>query len=100
LVYELRGEALRQEVQRRRSLYEAVVDRLKEVNLIKDFGGISTDVITPVEVGREPSLYFPIVLAVGAVLGLFSGGGMAWVSAAREQMRRNPADTRRHDEQP
>src|SRR5205814_1039371 len=31
LIFELRGEALRQEVNRKRQLYEAVVDRLKEV---------------------------------------------------------------------
>jgi capsular exopolysaccharide synthesis family protein len=96
LIHESQGEALLQEVQRKRQLYEAVVDRLKEVNLIKDFGGITTETIRPVEAGTEPSLYLPIVLAIGAVLGLTCGGATAWVSDVQDRTLRDPADVRRH----
>lgn len=96
LIHESRGEALLQEVQRKRQLYEAVVDRLKEVNLIKDFGGITTETIRPVEIGTEPSLYLPIVLAIGAVLGLTCGGATAWVADMLDRTFRDPADVRRH----
>lgn len=96
LIYELRGEALRQEVQRKRQLYEAVVDRLKNVNLINDFGGVSTDVVAPAEIGQEPKLYLPIVLVLGAVLGSFSGGALAWLVDARDRTLHAPADVRQH----
>ncbi|HVV98696.1 MAG TPA: polysaccharide biosynthesis tyrosine autokinase [Planctomycetaceae bacterium] len=95
LIYEMRGEAMHQEVMRKRALYEAVVGRLKQVSLIREFGGITTDVITPPEVGMEPKSYLPILLLLGAVLGGACGGGLAWVGEVRDARLRDPSDVRR-----
>ena len=95
LIYEMRGESMHQEVLRKRDLYEAVVNRLKQVNLIRDFGGITTEVITPVEVGMEPRTYLPIVLFLGAVLGGFSGCGLGWMGEVRDRRFLAPSDVKR-----
>ncbi len=36
--YELQGEAMKLAVDRQKELYDATVDRLRDINLAKDFG--------------------------------------------------------------
>lgn len=67
--YEIREKQLGNEVMRAKTLYDAVIDRLREINLAKDYGGFITEVIRPVEVGRK---VWP-KKALLAVLGLLGG---------------------------
>jgi capsular exopolysaccharide synthesis family protein len=68
--YELREETLRQDLERTQGLYDAVLDRLREINLLKDYGGFLTKTISPVELGE---LVWPSLPMLG-VLGLALGG--------------------------
>ncbi len=70
---ELAGESLRKEVARKQELYDAVLDRLREINLVKDYGGLITDVISPVELGEKVSPKLPLVLMMGLAAGLVLG---------------------------
>lgn len=86
---ELEGERLRKAVARQQELYDAVVDRLREINLAKDYGGFINEVIAPVELGEKiwPSL--PVVLALGMAVGLVLGCAGAVVGESTDRSFRN-----------
>jgi capsular exopolysaccharide synthesis family protein len=91
VVYELRDETMRNEIARKTELYEAVVDRLREINLIKDYGGYLTEVLAPAERPTSPVSPNPILsLGFGAALGLFFGAGLAWLVDLSDRTFRNP----------
>lgn len=84
--FEVRGEMLRQELDRKRRLHEMVIDRLREMNLMKSYGGVVTELIKPVELGKlkwlgviEVSPWVAVLLSViaggfvGVCLGIVSG---------------------------
>ncbi len=90
--YELEGETLRKLVARQQELYDAVVDRLREINLAKDYGGFINEVIAPAEIGEKIWPRLPIVLALGMVLGLAVGCGGAAAREAMDRSFRNPEE--------
>jgi Mrp family chromosome partitioning ATPase/uncharacterized protein involved in exopolysaccharide biosynthesis len=82
--FEVRGELMREEMSRKRRLFDAFVDRLRDTNLIKDYGGYLTEVITPVEKGKlywlgliEMDFFYCTLLSI--VAGSFVGGCMGSV---------------------
>lgn len=52
---ETRSEMLRADIARKRALFDAIVDRLNELSLIKDYGGYVTEVIAPVNTAAGPN---------------------------------------------
>jgi capsular exopolysaccharide synthesis family protein len=71
---ELKGEALRKEVERVQDLLDAVLERLREINLVKDYAGFITEVIAPVEAGEKVSPKLWLAIIGGTMLGLMFGG--------------------------
>ncbi len=92
--YEIENETRRQQVARQQELYNAVVDRLREINLAKDYGGVINEVIAPAELGEEVWPSLPICLALGTMLGLVLGGGGATVAELRDRSFRSADDIR------
>ena len=93
---ELRDEMLRTDIVRKRGLYDAIIDRLKKINLVKDYGGYLTQVISRVETPRSSvSPILLLVLAIGTALGLLAGGGLAYVVDVADRTFRNPDEVRR-----
>ena len=70
----------RQERDRTQSLHEAVVDRLREINLLKDYGGYVTETISPVELGEKSWPQIPLLLVLGCLGGLMVGSGFAVIA--------------------
>jgi succinoglycan biosynthesis transport protein ExoP len=95
VVYELEGESLLEQVRRARELYDAVLDRLREINLARDYSGFVNEVITEPEWGSEywPSL--PISLALATLFGLMMGTGLAIHGEYRDRSFRDPEEIRR-----
>ena len=92
---EIRDESLHSDVVRKRGLYDAFVERLKRVNLIKEYGGYVTPVISPVEASRKP--VFPIlwlIVAIGGFLGFSSGAGWAYIADRVDRTFRTPEEVR------
>ncbi len=67
--YELDGEMIELAVDRLRRNFDATVDRLREINLAKDFGGFVNEVIKEPELGIE----------VWPKLSLRSPGNARWI---------------------
>ncbi len=95
VTFELRGETMQNELSRKQALYDAVIDRLREINMIKDYGGYLTEVISPVELAREPvSPVLVLTLGLGGVLGVFFGAGLAYVVDIADRTFRTPEEIR------
>ncbi len=74
---ELRGEALRKQVARKQEMYDAVRDRLRDINLVTDYGGIDTEILEPAKLGIVTWPKLPIVLALGILVGAVVGASAA-----------------------
>ena len=92
--YEIGGETLRQRATRQQELYDAVVDRLREINLTKDYGGIINEVIAEAELGEEIWPKLPICLAFGTLFGLVLGTGRATYAEISSQSFRSADDVK------
>lgn len=76
---ELEEESLRNASDRARALHNSVIDRLNEINLLKDHGGFISKVINPVRIGQLAWPNIPLILGLGIVLGSLVGtGGAFW----------------------
>jgi len=89
------NETLRGEIERIKQLFQVVVRRLEEINLAKNIGGISTQVIfQPSPAGLvKPRL--TSVAAAALLIGLVLGIGMAFLIDLADRSFRNPEDVRR-----
>ena len=95
VAYELRNEMMRDTITRKSDLYQAVVARLAEISLIKDYGGYVTEMISPVEQPtRAVAPRRTLVLALGMMLGLFGGSGLAWLIEISDRTFRSPDEIR------
>ncbi len=92
--YELEGEVLRKTMDRQQELYDAVVDRLRDLNMATSYGGQINEVIAPAKIGKNvwPSLF--VCLSLGTVAGLLLGGGVAMAQEHRDQSFKTPEDIR------
>lgn len=89
---ELDGETLRKDVSRKQELYDAVVDRLREINLAKDYGGFINEIIAPPELGEKVSPTLLICFALGSLFGLVCGGSGAAMAEFRDRSFRSPEE--------
>ncbi len=79
---------------RAHALYDTVIERLGEINLLKDYGGFHTEVISPVEIGEQAWPKISLVLALGGVFGICLGTGLATWAELSDPSFRNPDDIR------
>jgi capsular exopolysaccharide synthesis family protein len=95
LPYELEEDRLRQEVQHAQELYDAVIDRLREVNFAKDYSGFVNEIIVNPAFGEEIWPSVPIVMVVASMFGLLAGVFAAAMTEYRDRTFRDPDDIRR-----
>jgi succinoglycan biosynthesis transport protein ExoP len=85
VAYELDDEAMRKETVRKQDLYDAVIDRLREINLVKDYGRFITEVIAPVQVGERASPKLAITGAASLFMGLCCGIALVFAAEYRDR---------------
>jgi len=74
----LEGSAKKAKLVRAQARYDEVIRRLQELNLAGSYAGFSTDLLASPESARNPSWpILPIVVVLGAMLGMFLGGSSA-----------------------
>lgn len=89
---ELLADSMRRERDRTQALYDTVIDRLSEVSLIRDYGGLITEVIEPISAGRDHWPKIPVVLVLGAFMGMFLGLTSALGAELIDSAFRSPDD--------
>lgn len=90
--YEMEGERLREQVTRQQEVYDAIVDRLREINLAKDYGGFINEVISTAEVGEEVWPKLSICIALGTLVGLVFGAAGAGIGELQNRAFRSPEE--------
>jgi capsular exopolysaccharide synthesis family protein len=86
--YEIEDETYRKDIERTQLLYDGIIKRLQEMDLVKDYGGYTTQIVSPPTRGVqvEPKTYRIVLL--GLLLGAFGGCALAyWVDVADKSFR-------------
>jgi polysaccharide biosynthesis transport protein len=89
---ELRQNRHRRQLERAEALYDVVVERLGDLDLLSSFAGFSNVILSPVEPGDQVWPHIPLLLLAGAVLGTMLGGISAVASELSEKSFRSPTD--------
>lgn len=91
--YELENETLRNDISRTQQLFDVVVKRLEEINLIQDHtGGVEAQVISPPKGGWQVEPTFSRIMAVSLALGLFAGLGLGYLVEVTDKSFHSPED--------
>jgi len=93
--FQVQEETARNEIMRTQQLFNGVVKRLEEMNLIQDYGGVNTQLISPPGIGARVKPKLPVVLGVAGVLGLFAGFGLSYLVEVADKSFRSPHDVQR-----
>jgi len=80
----LKEANLRSELERHRSLFNTVVDQLKQAHFVSDFSSISSQTIEPANAGKKPvhprtSLILVLALMVGCIGGMGIATAVEWL---------------------
>ena len=73
VTYELEESRLKRDLERTETLYNTVIERLREVDLAKVYGAFTTETISPPEVGLKSWPKIPLLGALGLMLGTLGG---------------------------
>jgi capsular exopolysaccharide synthesis family protein len=92
---QIEDETYRSEITRTQQMFNVVVKRLEEINLIKDYGGVSTKLISPPEMGVQIAPQLLKIMLQGGFLGLFAGCGLVYLLDVMDKSFRSPAEIRR-----
>jgi capsular exopolysaccharide synthesis family protein len=93
--YELEGLALREQARRAEQLHQAVLERLGQINLAKDYTGFINETMQAPEYGAEVWPNVPILLALAVAMGLVLGAGTCGAQEYFDRSFRDPDEVRR-----
>lgn len=91
----LQAEAMRRSIDRSQLLYDNIIKRLQEFDLISNFGGFDAQVVTPPTEAEKVSPKAYIVFPLAAVLGGFLGLVLVFLAEQTDRTFRSPEDIRR-----
>jgi capsular exopolysaccharide synthesis family protein len=83
---EIQGETLKKDVDRKQALFDAAVDRLRDINLTKDYGGFINEVLSAPERGLQVMPRMRYSLPLGMLL--FMGIAVTGIAVAEYRDRR------------
>jgi len=95
ITYEIQDDAFRKDVARNQQLFDVVVARLQEINLLKEFGGYVVQTISPPGSGGKVAPRAVPIFFMAVFFGLAGGVGLAWLAAISDKGFRTPEEVRR-----
>jgi len=90
--FELEDISWRDKIARTKQLFDGVVKRLDEINLVKGHGGYKTAIISPPTDAYQVAPSLIKSLLIGFILGSFVGFGLGYLIELCDQTFRSPAD--------
>lgn len=94
-VFQVQDETFQSEITRTQQLFNAVVKRLDEINLVKDLGGLKTQLLSLAGAGVQIAPKFYNILGMGLVLGAMAGFGIGYLLEVLDRRFASPEDVRR-----
>jgi capsular exopolysaccharide synthesis family protein len=95
LTHEVEDDMLRRELDRTQLLFDTIVKRLQDVDMVKELGGYEARVIAAPEEGQLAAPKPLIVFGVAVLAGLLLGFGLAYLAELSDQNFRSPEEIRR-----
>jgi len=92
---EIQDEAFRSDIDRTQQLYNGIIKRLQEIDLVRDFGGYDAQVISPAGSGWKVEPKPTPIFAAAAFLGVLAGLGLAYLAEVSDKSFRTPEEIRR-----
>jgi succinoglycan biosynthesis transport protein ExoP len=93
--YEAQDEAFRRAIDRTQVLYDNVIKRLKDMDLVSSFGGYDAQLISPPAEAERVSPRASLVLPLALLLGLVLGGGLAYLAEMTDKSFRSAEEVGR-----
>lgn len=75
--FEIQNDAFRTRTNLNQQLYEALVKRLNDVNLIRNVGGYQIELLESPSLGKRVAPSMPLALTIGGILGIGLGIALA-----------------------
>jgi len=94
--FQLNDEFYRNEIARTKQLFDGVLKQLGEMNLAKDYSGLSTALISRPARGQQVWPNLVVVLVIAAGVGLIAGFGLALLVEVADKRFRSPEDIQGH----
>lgn len=91
-VFEVKDASYQADLRRTQQLFDGVVKRLEEINLMKNYGGFKTEVISPAGLGWQVEPNRNRILTLGFVAGLLGGLALAFLAELSDRTFRSPDD--------
>ena len=85
---------LRSNLERQRTLFNSVVDQLKQARLVSDYDSVSTQTIAPITVGADQTLSVSL-LFLAVIVGIGLGSAVAFLADLIEARVRTLAEIRK-----
>ena len=92
--FQIQDAAIRKDVEATQRLFDAVVSRLEEINIVRDHGGDSIDVLAPAELGIQVAPVIVNNVILGCLLGGILGCGLAVLLDRHAAVFRSPQEIR------
>ena len=90
--YLIQDGELRKDIDATQRLFDAVVSRLEEINIVRDHGGDSIDVLAPPEMGMQVAPVIANNVILGCLLGGLLGCGLAVLLDRHAAVFRSPME--------
>ncbi|HEV3203250.1 MAG TPA: polysaccharide biosynthesis tyrosine autokinase, partial [Gemmataceae bacterium] len=92
--FEVEDEEYRNAIGRMQQLFNGIVKRLQDVDLLTNFGGYDARIIRPAGNGLKVSPKAILIFPMALFLGLLVGGGLAYMADIRDKSFRSPEEIR------
>lgn len=90
--FQIQDTEIRKDLEATQRLFDAVVSRLEEINIVRDHGGDSIDVIAPAETGLKVAPVVVNNVVLGCLLGTMLGIGLATLLDRQAATFRSPME--------
>jgi capsular exopolysaccharide synthesis family protein len=91
---ETEDETHRERIKQSQRLYDSILKRLDDINIVQDYGGYDTQIITPPERGKLLKSGILLVFAAALFLGSLAGFAGAWLADILDKTFRTPEEIR------